>query len=792
MESTVNRGTYTDRVTDALAAGRSTAQGLSEAEVAERIRAGLVNKVPEAPSRTVAQILRANIFTRFNLLMCVLLGIVLACRAYKDALFGGVVISNALVGIVQELRAKRTLDGLALLTAPRALIVRDGVVHNMSVNEIVMDDIIELQPGNQVVADAIIVSTSNLEIDDSLLTGESEPEAKVMGDEVLSGSFVAAGTGRARVHKIGTDAYAVKLAEDARRFTLARSELSESVNRIIAWVTWALIPTGAVLLFSSLRNEHLSLRDSLVTTTGAVVAMVPEGLILLTTVAFAVGVVRLARQRTLVQELPAIEILARVDIICLDKTGTITSGEMDLAEVRRLDPEANLDALGAIAWGDPNPNSTQQALQAALPPVDWELTGSIPFSSARKWSAYEFGDQGSWVLGAPEMVLGDITEDLAGQIRTEAGEGRRVLIAARTGSRLDGESLPAGLSPAALIMIEDQVRPDAAETLAYFLDEEVVVKVISGDNTTTVSAVAARAGLPDAANAVDATTLDAADLGDAVEAATVFGRVSPQQKRAMVGELQNRGHTVAMTGDGVNDVLALKDADIGIAMASGSEATRAVAQLVLLDSTFSGLPRVVAEGRRVINNLQLVASLFLTKTTYAIMIALVVGASGIPYPFLPRHLTLVGTLTIGVPAFFLAFAPNADRVKGAFFRSVGLVAVPSGVVAATVTLIAYVWSRGQTDFTAEQQQTMAALVLTGVGMLVLVRTARPFVLWKGLLIGSMGALVIAAIVTPPGRRFFELHLPPATGIWFALGLVAVAAAALAFASAVLGRISQPT
>ncbi|HTO00426.1 MAG TPA: HAD-IC family P-type ATPase, partial [Microthrixaceae bacterium] len=711
---------------------------------------------------------------------------------------------------VQELRAKRTLDKLALLSAPRALIVRDGAVQDMAVNEIVLDDIVELQPGHQIVADAIISVTSNLEVDESMLTGESEPVVKQPGDEVMSGSFVVAGSGRAQVHKVGTEAYAVKLAEEARRFTLAKSELRASVDKIISWVSWALIPTGAVVLWSSLRNDHHTLRESLVTTVGAVVAMVPEGLILLTTVAFAVGVVRLASRRTLVQELPAIEILARVDVICLDKTGTITSGEMELSEVRHVSSNLSdsgsssqdhsgeaemLDALAAIAWSDPNPNGTQLALQGRFdsPPDGWNEIASIPFSSARKWSASEFDGHGSWVIGAPEMVLEVQPPEVASQIRTEAAAGRRVLALARSDSPLDGEALPNGLELEAIIMIEDQVRPDAPETLRYFIDEDVTVKVISGDNTTTVSAVAARAGLPDADNTVDASTLptDPEELADTVVAGTVFGRVTPRQKRAMVAGLQSRGHTVAMTGDGVNDVLALKDADIGIAMASGSEAARSVAQLVLLDSNFSGLPQVVHEGRRVINNLQLVASLFLTKTTYAILIALVVGVSGIPYPFLPRHLTLIGTLTIGVPAFFLAFAPNSERIRGNFFRSVALVALPSGIVASTVTLIGYVWARSQSSFSVEQQQTMAALVLTGVGMVVLIRTARPFVLWKGLLVGSMGALVLAAIVTPLGRSFFELHLPPSNGLLVALGLVGAAAVALVFARDVLERIVGP-
>lgn len=762
-------------------------RGLDAAAVEERVRLGLSNDVPEVPSRTVGQILAGNILTRFNLLMCSLLAVVLACRAWKDALFGGVIVSNALVGIVQELRAKRTLDRLALLSAPHALVIRDGEEVEVAVSEIVLDDIVVLRPGRQVVADATVVATDDLEVDESLLTGESDPMAKQAGDGLLSGSFVVAGSGRAQVARVGADAYAARLAEEARRFTLSRSELRESVDRIITWVTWALIPTAIVLLWSALREGHRSVRDSIVTTTGAVVAMVPEGLILLTTVAFAVGVVRLARRRTLVQELPAIEILARVDVVCLDKTGTITSGDMVVADVLEIaedgaSPESPLEALAAIAWSDPNPNATQLALRARFDtsPEGWDLEEAVPFSSARKWSATQFAGHGSWVIGAPEMVLGDAPGRVSEVVEEQAEQGRRILALARSSSPLTGEELPPGLLPIALVLIEDEVRPDAPETLRYFAEEGVTLKVISGDSPVTVAAVAERAGLGRVPK-VDARGLpeEIDDLAEVVESTTVFGRVSPHQKRAMVGALQARGHTVAMTGDGVNDVLALKDADVGIAMASGADATRAVAQLVLLDSNFSGLPQVVAEGRRVINNLQRVASLFLTKTTYAVVIAIVVGLSGLPYPFLPRHLTLVGTLTIGVPAFFLALAPNEERLTGRFFQKVARVAVPSGVVAAVATLGAYLWARGRPELAPEQAQTTAALVLTGVGMLVLVRTSRPFVLWKGFLIGTMGLLVVLAIVTEPGRRYFELELPTATGIWVVLGLVAASAAVLA-------------
>ena len=777
-------------------------RGLSSAEVAQRVAAGQVNLVPEAPSRTTAQILRANVFTRFNALMATLLAIVLACGAFKDALFGGVIVANALIGIVQELRAKRTLDRLAVLSAPKAVLVRDGDIVELPVNQIVLDDVMVLRPGQQVVADAVVLERDGLEVDESLLTGESEPEVKEPGGELLSGSFVVAGSGRARVSKVGADAYAARLAEDARRFTLAKSQLRADIDKIVTWVGWAILPTGAVLFWSQLRQTDRGWRDSLVAATGGVVAMVPEGLILLTSVAFAIGVVRLARRRTLVQELPAIETLARVDVLCLDKTGTITEGSMDVAEVDVLtsdEPEA-LAALAALAWSESNPNATQLAVQQHLPdpPTDWTIRDTVPFSSARKWSATSFDGHGSFVFGAPEMVLtGASFAAIGRRVDAEARVGRRVLLLAHTDGPLVGDALPPGLEAAALVMIEDRIRPDAAPTFAYFVEQDVRLKVISGDNPVTVGAVARRAGLSGAEDLLDARSLPDPDdpaqverFGEIVDSTTVFGRVNPHQKRAMVAALQRRGHTVAMTGDGVNDVLALKDADVGIAMASGSEATRAVAQLVLLDSNFSALPAVVDEGRRVINNLQRVASLFLTKTTYALLFALITGIAGLRYPFLPRHLTLVGTMSIGLPSFFLALAPNTDRVSGNFFTTVARVSIPAGVIAAATTLTGYVYARHVDGLSVAQERTTAALILTGVGLLVLIRTSRPFVLWKGVLVGAMGGIVLLAIVTPIGRRYFELELPPANVMWVVGGLVAIAAWLLVAAAYLVRRLDR--
>ena len=743
-------------------------RGLTDAQVAERVEAGLVNDLPDAPSRTVPQILRANVLTRFNALMGFLLGVVLACGAYKDALFGGVIVANSLIGIVQEVRAKRILDKLTVLSEPEAHLVRNGQVRSADVREIVLDDICELRPGGQICADGVVVSAEGLEVDESLLTGEADPVVKETGDELMSGSFVVSGAGREQVTRVGADAYAAKLAEQARKFTLVNSELRDSIGRIVTFVSIALVPVGIALFITQQRETH-DLRTALVKTVGGVVAMVPEGLVLLVSVAFAVGVVRLARRRTLVQELPAIETLARVDVLCLDKTGTITEGTMSVAG---LDPLHHDDTDGsraragiaAVAWSEPNPNATQQALRDAFadPPANWTSVAVTPFSSARKWSSASFAGEGTWVVGAPEMVLsGDSWTAIAARVEAEAGSGRRVLAVAHSPSEDPDGQLPDDITAVGLVALEDTIRHDASETLAYFAAEGVTLKVISGDNPITVGAVAARAGLSGADRIVDARTLPDENeaLADAVEAATVFGRVAPNQKQSMVEALQSRGHIVAMTGDGVNDVLALKNADVGIAMASGSEASRAVAQVVLLDSNFSALPAVLAEGRKVINNLSRAAALYLTKTTWALIINLVTSVTSSRYPFLPRQITIVSTGIIGIPSLFLALAPNTERVRGHFVRRVLATAVPCGLSISATVMTAYLIAHDRPDLTDIQESTVATIVLIAMSVGVLVITARPLAGWKLALILVTGTVVALAVVTPWGRDYFELALP---------------------------------
>jgi cation-transporting ATPase E len=773
------------------------ARGLTSADVAERVERGQTNAVPNAPTRSVAQIIRGNVFTPINLIVAILAALVIAAGSAKDALFGGIIVANSVIGVVQELRAKKVLDKLRVVNAPKAHVVRDGKVVELQTHELVLDDVVELRTGAQVVADGVVLTSENLEIDESLLTGEADPVVKQGGDEVLSGSAVVAGTGRVVVNKVGAENYAVKLAEEARRFTLVNSPLRNDVNRIVTWVGYLMIPVGLLLASSQFLRRNQGWRNSIISTVAGLVGMVPEGLVLLTSVAFAVGVVRLARRRCLVQELPAIEVLARVDVLCIDKTGTLTAGTLELADVHPIGAadRASIDAaLGALAQLDPDPNATARALQKAYSePSTWKATGRVPFSSARKWSAMSFGEDGSWVIGAPENVLAsEYAGDIRASVETHAQAGQRVLLLATAeGTFTDGAdaTLPA-VTAMALVLLDDVVRSDAEETLKYFADQGVIMKVISGDNNVTVGAVARRAGLAGWDANIDATTMPEAgseEFADAVEGSTVFGRVTPHQKRAMVGALQSRGHIVAMTGDGVNDVLALKDANCGVAMASGSEATRGVAQLVLMDSNFSAMPSVVGEGRRVINNVERVASLFLVKTVYSVVLSVITGVVAIAYPLRPIHLSILSWFTIGVPAFFLALEPNDERVTEGFLRRVLGRAVPAGVVIAIVTMSVFAIAQLDTSIDAKHASTVAVLVAGSVALMNLYRVARPMNRLRMALVITMVALFALAFVTPWGRNLFVLPRTAAWAYGLAAAFIVVSYPLLALGSRVASR-----
>jgi cation-transporting P-type ATPase E len=753
--------------------------GLSSAQVAERRSRGLTNAGGERTSRSVAEILRANILTRFNLILGVLLAVILAVGQPQDALFGIVLVTNALIGIGQELRAKRTLDRLAVLSAPKVRVIRDGASRDIAVDELVADDLVDLRAGDQLVADGVMRDSAGLEADESLLTGESEPVDKRAGDQLLSGSFVVAGSGGYQATGVGAEAYARKLAGQARRFTVVRSELVAGINQILRYVTWA-IPPVAVLLVVSQLHTHQTARESATSTVAALVGMVPQGLVLLTSVAFGAAAVTLARRRVLVQQLPAVEGLARVDVVCLDKTGTLTDGSIAFDRLIRLDDQAPAEAaLGALA-DDEARNATLAAIGEACPaPQGWARQDSVPFSSARKWSAASFAGHGSWVLGAPEMVLAGSQDVLLSQAADLAAGGRRILVLAHAPGPLTGQALPPGLRAVAFIVLEERLRSDAPDTIAYFTAQGVALKVISGDSPHTVGAVAARAGVPRAGDPVDARELpeDPGALGVLLEEHSVFGRVTPHQKESMVKALQARGHTVAMTGDGVNDVLALKLADIGVAMGTGAPATKAVAELVLLDDRFATLPGVVAEGRRVTANMERVANLFITKTVWVTLLAIAAGAVLMPYPFLPRHLTVIDTLAIGVPGFFLALAPNRRRYVPGFVGRVLRFAGPAGLIVAAATFSAYALARAR-GLPLTEQRTAATLVALILSLCVLALLAIPLT-WRRivLLVAALAAFVLLFPV-PAVRTFYALELPHGA-IGSTLLIAALGAAALA-------------
>ena len=747
------------------------ARGLTSGEVADRIARGQCNIVPAAPTRTLGQIVRGNVLTPINLIVGILAALVIVADSPKDALFGGVIVANSVIGVVQEFRAKRVLDSLRVINAPHARVVRDDQVTEIQVHELVLDDVVELRVGAQVVADGEVLVAENLEIDESLLTGEADPVVKVAGDEVLSGSAVVAGTGRVRITRVGAENYAAKLAEEARRFTLVNSPLRNDVNRIVTWVGFLMIPVGILLTTSQLIRRDEGWREAVINTVAGLVGMVPEGLVLLTSVAFAVGVVRLAGKRCLVQELPAIEVLARVDVLCADKTGTITEGSMKLADVMVLDGtdrDGVDDVLTALAHLDPDPNATLRALLEHYPDKSsWSVVSRVAFSSARKWSAMNFSDRGTWVLGAPENVLGASYHNISSTVEERAEDGQRVLVLARSADAIDSAEIELpDVTAVALVLLEDVVRSDAAATLRYFADQGVTVKVISGDNDVTVSAVARRAGLDRWDDSVNARTLPDDDTSDAfadeIERISVFGRVTPHQKRAMISALQGLGHTVAMTGDGVNDVLALKTADCGVAMASGSEATRSVAQLVLLDSNFSALPAVVAEGRRVINNIERVASLFLAKTVYSVLLSVFTGVFAFAYPLRPIHLSILSWFTIGLPALFLALEPNGERVSQGFLPRVLGRAVPAGLVIAIATMGVFTISQLDDSIDADHARTLSVLVAGSVALMNLYRVARPLNPLRLALVLTMTALFAAAFVMPWSRDLFDL---PITEAW---------------------------
>jgi len=772
----------------------SLTAGLTDAEVAQRVAEGKSNAVPQRAARSIADIVRANVFTRINAILGVLLAIVLVTGSVINGLFGLLIIANSVIGMVQEIRAKQTLDKLAIIGQAKPLVRRQSGTATLLPGEVVLDDIIELGPGDQVVVDGEILEEGNLEVDESLLTGEADPIAKDIGAAVMSGSFVVAGTGAYRATKVGPHAYAAKLAEEASKFTLVKSELRNGINRILQFVTYLLVPAGLLTIYTQLFTTHAGWRQSVLRMVGALVPMVPEGLVLMTSIAFAVGVIRLGQRQCLVQELPAIEGLARVDVVCADKTGTLTESGMRVSGVTELaagQRETVANVLASVAAADARPNASMQAIAESYQrPPGWIATATAPFKSATKWSGVSFRDRGNWVLGAPDVLL-DPASAAAEQAERIGAQGLRVLLLGCGDVAVDHPDAPGRVTPVALVMLEQKVRPDARETMDYFAAQDVSVKVISGDNAVSVGAVAGKLGLH--GDAMDARQLptDQTGLADALEAHTTFGRVRPDQKRAIVHALQSRGHAVAMTGDGVNDVLALKDADIGVAMGSGSPASRAVAQIVLLDNRFATLPYVVGEGRRVIGNIERVASLFLTKTVYSALLALLVGieclfskplhADPLLYPFQPIHVTIAAWFTIGIPSFILSLAPNNERAHPGFVRRVLTSALPSGLVVGVATFVSYLVAYKGRHATWQQQDqasTAALITLLVTAVWVLAVAARPYQWWRLALVIASGLAYVVIFSLPLAQKEFFLDPSNLVVTSTALGIGVLGAGAI--------------
>lgn len=811
MSARVGHASYTPPAVDEL----YLAQGLSFKQVAHARAADETNEFDNSSSRSIVAILRANVFTIFNAILASAVVVVLAVGSWQDAVFGFVLLLNTLTGTIAELRAKRALDNLAVLAAPTAHVIRDGEAKDIEVSQVVLGELLELRSGDQVPADGQVLSSNGCEIDESILTGESVAVRKHENDQVLSGTTVIGGSARIRVTAVGEHSYANRLAMEARKYSVVTSELQEGTNRVLTWISWVIVPMTLLLLWSQLRVaggisgalDSGQWKGAVVLAVAGVVGMVPQGLVLLTSVNFAAAAMTLARRKVLVQELPAVEVLARVDMLCLDKTGTLTSGAVELDHIESclgggpaggstgtgsgavVPASADDAARAALAYlvGGSEANATGSAIAAGLTGLEpAQARYAIAFNSARKWSAVQT-QAGAYVLGAPEIVLAGSTGSgstetdnadsdgtgLGGtdnaaleRVKALAGTGKRVLVLAHSNQALDqseNPTLPKDLTAALLVVLAEQVRPDAAQTLDYFKRQGVAVRVISGDNPVTVAAIAAHLGLrnPDGGEpvGVDARTLPAIEdtqaLADVLEKHTVFGRVTPEQKRAFVNALKSRGHTVAMTGDGVNDALALKDADLGIAMGNAAPATKAVSRLVLLNSQFDALPSVVAEGRRVIANMERVASLFLTKTTWAALLAAVVAITGFVYPFLPRQLTIVSSLTIGIPAFVLALAPTNQRYRAGFLARVLRLSVPAGVIVVVgvlcvrLTLILMGSNRNQIS-------SVCTLVLVAGGLWLLSLTARPWVWWRAALVVIMSAAALAVVLLAPLRGFFDL------------------------------------
>lgn len=731
-------------------------QGLTSAEVNERINKGLVNQADTSTEKSTKEIILSNTLTYFNLIFLVITVLLCLVGSFRNLTFLPIVIGNMLIGIFQEIRAKKTLDKMNILNAPHAVVVRDGMEQQILSEELVQDDVIILSAGDQICADAIVIDGS-IQVNESLLTGEADEVEKTSDSELLSGSFVVSGQCYARLVKVGNESYISKLTREAKAMGSGeQSEMIRSINQIVKWVGIVIIPIGALLFYQSHYVNHETIRRSVTATVAAIIGMIPEGLYLLTTVALALSTINLAKKKVLLHDMKSIEALARVDVLCVDKTGTITKPDMNVKQlVKSSKSEMTVEEfeglLADYTLASKDNNSTMQALKSY---IDEKAAGVVthrqpvlvyPFSSTTKYGGALFSD-GMYLLGAPEFIMRDKFDLISDEISDFTKDGDRVLLF----GKYDGSDIKDGLTgkvtPLGYVVLANQIRENAQKTFEYFKNQGVMIKVISGDNPNTVSEIAMQAGIENAENYVDATTLDTgAKLRDAVDKYTVFGRVTPKQKQKLVKALQRKGHTVAMTGDGVNDILAMKDADCSVAMASGSEAAAQAAQVVLLDSDFAHMPDVVYEGRRVVNNVQRSASLFLVKNIFSLLMALFSVIFMITYPLEPAQISLISMFTIGAPGFLLALEANKSRIEGHFMTNVLLKALPGGLTD-VIAVGALVVCGEVLGLRPASVGTAATMVLSVVGFMILFKISEPLNKMKhGIIWLNVAGLVFSGI-----------------------------------------------
>ena len=732
-------------------------KGLTSAQAEERAAKGLSNGDMDVKTKSIKRIFIDNIFTFFNLINAVLAVLVLITGSIRNVLFMGIIFSNTAIGIFQEIRSKRVIDKLSIISAPKAHLIRDGSEKTMPVSEVVVDDIMVLSSGKQVCADAVVVD-GECEANESLITGESDAIPKRVGDRLISGSFIVSGIVRAQATRVGAQSTSGRITSGAKYIKKRSSEMMNSIDRIIRIVAVCIVPFGAVFFLKAFLLLNEPFENGVVTTVAALIAMIPEGLVLLTSVALAISSIRLAAKQTLCQDLYCVEALARVDVLCLDKTGTITEGSQEITEIVTLDKAFDINgALGAFAgaFQDANPTLTAIAEKFTEKPES-ALISTIAFSSARKWSAAEFEGFGSIVVGAPSIVMGERYSQIADKCESFTENGFRTLVVGQSDKPLGKNALPDDISAKALIVMSDRIRSSAPRVFEYFKEQGVALKVISGDDPRTVSGIAIRAGLDNAENYIDMTAVSEDELPELVEKCSVFGRVTPDQKLAIIKALKANGHKAAMTGDGVNDVPALKESDCSVTVQSGSDAARAVSQIVLMNNDFASMPLAVQEGRRCINNIQRSAALFLVKTIFAFLLAVTFLFLPYAYPYKPIQMTLVSALTIGAPSFLLALEPNLNPVRGSFLSNVMRKAAPGGIAAALGIGLIMV-SQAVFSFSSESVSTMATFLMGAACFSALWSVCRPFNKTRAamfVLLASVFCLV--PIVSPSLRKLFYL------------------------------------